>query len=204
MRRHAPSSLPLTDQELLMRVRAGDTSHYGMLIKRYHNRLYCIALRILKNEADAEDALQDACIMGLTRLEQFAGRSSFFTWMARITMNEAFSRIRSRRRSQRLEAALSSPGDLHRYYVPVSTPEQLTVQREMAHVLESSMRTLPESYRTVFQMREIEEASTMEAAHHLGLTEECVKTRLHRARELLRRRVGKRVKPRSPAQCLAA
>jgi RNA polymerase sigma-70 factor, ECF subfamily len=206
MRPH-PNSLSgpqLTDEELLKRVCAGDTALYGTLVKRYHTRLYCLALRILKNEADAEDATQEAYILALTRIHQFAGRSSFFTWMARITMNEAFSRIRGRHRSQRLETALSSPGDFERLYSPVATPEQLTSRQELSHVLDNSVRSLPPGYRTVFELREIEEATTSEAARSLGLSEECVKTRLHRARELLRRRVGQRVRPCRTAQRMAA
>ena len=185
----------LTDEELVDRVRAGETSLYGMLVSRYHRRLYCVALRILKNDAEAEDALQDAYILALTRLEQFAGRSSFYTWMARITMNEAFTRIRGRRRAQKLASAVESPGNVHRLYAPVPTPEQQAFHRELDKAFEISVRALPERYRKVFSMREIEELSTTEAAVTLGITEECVKTRLHRARELLKQRMSKRVRP---------
>jgi RNA polymerase sigma-70 factor, ECF subfamily len=184
----------LTDQELVDGVRAGNTALYGALVDRYHRRLYCVALRILKNDAEAEDALQDAYILALTRLDQFAGRSSFFTWMARITMNEAFTRIRGRRRVQRLAEAVESPGNFRRLFPLVETPEQQAIHGELRGVLESYVRALPERYRSVFAMREVEELSTNEAALTLGITEECVKTRLHRARELLKSRVARRVR----------
>lgn len=184
-----------SDEELVDRVRAGHSAMFGVLIDRYHRRLYCLALRILRNDAEAEDALQDAYVLALTRLDQFAGRSSFFTWMARITMNEAFTRIRQRQRTQRLAAAVESPGNAHRIYAPVESPEQGAIRREMDKLLASGVRNLPERYRTVFAMRELEELSTMDAARSLGVTEECVKTRLHRARELLKKRLARRMRP---------
>ncbi len=176
------------------RVRAGETSLYSILIDRYHRRLYCTALRILKNDAETEDALQDAYVLALTRLDQFAGRSSFYTWIARITINEALTRIRGRQRTQRLHATVESPGNAHRFFAPVPSPELQAFHNELAVALENSLRTLPDHYRTVFTMREIDELSTAEAASSLGITEECVKTRLHRARELLQRRLAPRVR----------
>lgn len=181
------------------RVRAGETPLYGILIGRYHRRLYCVALRILRNDAEAEDALQDAYILALTRLEQFAGRSSFYTWMARITMNEAFTRIRSRQRVQKLLAEVESPANVHRFFSHVPSPEQQAFHRELDKVFTTSVRSLPDHYRTVFTMREIEEMTTAEAATSLGITEECVKTRLHRARELLQKRLARRVRWRERA-----
>jgi RNA polymerase sigma-70 factor (ECF subfamily) len=185
----------LTDEELVDRVRAGETSLYGILVDRYHRRLYCVALRILKNDAEAEDALQDAYILAFTRLDQFAGRSSFYTWMARITMNEAFTRIRGRQRTQRLQTAVESPANFRRLFPSAPSPEQQAFHSELDAAFENSVRTLPELYRKVFAMREIDEMSTAEAASSLGITEECVKTRLHRARELMKQRMEKRVHP---------
>jgi RNA polymerase sigma-70 factor, ECF subfamily len=189
----------LTDEELVDRVRGGETSFYGILIGRYHRRLYCVALRILRNDAEAEDALQDAYILALTRLDQFAGRSSFYTWMARITMNEAFTRIRSRQRAQKLKAAAESPVNVHLFFARVPSPEQQAFHSELDSALETSVRSLPDHYRTVFTLREIDEMTTAEAACSLGITEECVKTRLHRARELLQKRLARRVRWRERA-----
>jgi RNA polymerase sigma-70 factor, ECF subfamily len=195
----ATSNPKLTDGELVDRVRAGEKSFYGILIGRYHRRLYCVALRILRNDAEAEDALQDAYILALTRLDQFAGRSSFYTWLARITMNEAFTRIRSRQRAQRLQAAVESPVNIHRFFAHVPSPEQQAFHNELDTALERSVRSLPDHYRTVFTMREMNEMTTAEAAFTLGITEECVKTRLHRARELLQKRLARRVRWRERA-----
>lgn len=195
----APPKRHLSDEELVERVRAGESSLYGILIGRYHRRLYCVALRILRNDAEAEDALQDAYVLALTRLHQFAGRSSFYTWMARITMNEAFSRIRSRQRVQRLLAEVESPANVHRLFAPVASPEQQAFHGEIDRAFATSVRSLPDHYRTVFTLREIDEMTTAEAASSLGITEECVKTRLHRARELLQKRLGRRVRWRERA-----
>lgn len=186
----------LTDEELISRVLAGETALYGVLTGRYHRRLYCLALRILKNDAEAEDALQDAYILALTRLKQYAGRSSFYTWMARITMNEAFTRIRTRQRAERLEAAAETPANLRHFFAHIPNPEQQAFQNEIHRAFTVSVRSLPDRYRTVFTMREIDEMSTAEAACTLGITEECVKTRLHRARELLQKRLARRVRRR--------
>lgn len=183
----------MSDEELVTRVRDGEKALYGALVDRYHRRLYCVALRILKNDAEAEDALQDAYVQGLKCLDQFAGRSSFFTWIARITMNEAFSRIRGRRRAECLHSAVSAPGNVHMVFASVPNPEQQAMRTEMDRVLLTSIGTLPECYRQVFTIREIEELSTAETATTLGLSEECVKTRLHRARELLKRKLSSRV-----------
>ena len=188
-----------TDEELVARARTGDSAPFGILIGRYHSRLYGMVLRILRNEADAEDAVQDACLLGFTRLEQFAGRSSFFTWMARIAMNEAFSRVRRHRRREILHSEAGSPANLQFAFAGAPTPEQQAIDREMYGVLRSSVRALPESYREVLAMHEFEEVGTVEAAASLGLTVECVKTRLHRARELLRRKFHTRTRARCAA-----
>lgn len=189
----------MTDEQVVDRIRAGETALYEILIDRYHRRLYCIALRILRNDAEAEDAVQDAHLLALKRLNQFAGRSSFFTWMARITMNEAFMRIRGRTRLERLEAAASVPGVFGFMAPPPRTPEQQALDGEIDRVLEVSVRGLPEAYRMVFRLREMDEHTTAEAALALGITEECVKTRLHRARELLRKRLRRTAGRHSPA-----
>ena len=179
----------LSDEEVVDRVRAGDTALYEVLIERYQRRLYCIALRILRNDSEAEDALQDAHMLALKRLDQFAGRSSFYTWMARITMNEAFMKIRGRARVERLQNAASLPGTFGFMAPPPPDPERQAFDRELDHAMASSMNALPDSYRMVFQLREMDEQSTSETAASLGLSEECVKTRLHRARELMRKRL---------------
>ena len=189
----------LTDEQILDRVRAGENGLYEILIQRYHRRLYCIALRILRNDAEAEDAVQEAHLLALRRLDQFAGRSSFFTWMARITMNEAFMRIRGRTRLERLEAAASAPGTFGFMSAPGRSPEQQALDGELDRALEVGVRALPEPYRVVFRLREMDEHTTAEAAVVLGITEECVKTRLHRARELLRKRLRRTAGRQYPA-----
>ncbi len=188
----------ISDDEVLTLVRSGHTEHYQILIDRYQHRLYCLAMRIVKNDAEAEDTVQDAHVLALTRLEQFAGRSSFFTWMARITMNEALMRLRRRSRGERLESALSH-GSTHRFMAAAPRdPERQMFESELEQALEASIAGMPESYQLVFRLRELDERTTAETARSLGVSEECVKTRLHRARELLRRRLARRLR-RMPA-----
>jgi len=179
----------MSDLEAVERVRAGDRESYGVIVRRYDRALYRRVRRILQDEAEAEDVLQDAHLRALMRLEQFAGRSSFFTWLARIAVNEALSRLRRRTPREVSSIAFPDGGPGGILASSTSNPEQLTFNSELRRALKNSLEGLPERYRTVFTMREIDDVSTAEAASRLGITSQCLKTRLHRARILLRKRL---------------
>jgi RNA polymerase sigma-70 factor (ECF subfamily) len=183
----ARGAVALSDEELIVRVRAGENTSCGMLLSRHHKRLHSVARRILRNDAEAEDAVQEAYLRLLTHLDQFSGRSSFLTYVARIVINESLSRIRSQARFPTTDIG-SVPGSGHAtaFVCRARNPEQQTINRELNSLLETALQRLPEKYRVVFRMREIDEISVAEAAAFLGLTAECVKTRLHRAKALLR------------------
>jgi RNA polymerase sigma-70 factor (ECF subfamily) len=140
-----------------------------------------VAWRILRNEADAEDAVQGAHVLALRHLHQFAGRSSFFAWIRTITANEALTQMRSRAKLPTV------PGEdcLPYLHSPARNPEQQAIERDMREVLNGALEELPDGYRSVFRLRAVEDMSTTETGRRLGLTEACVKTRLLRARKLL-------------------
>ncbi|MGE5567875.1 MAG: sigma-70 family RNA polymerase sigma factor [Rhodospirillales bacterium] len=184
----------ISDECLIERVRAGEKAVYSILMSRHNRRLHSVANRILQCHAEAEDAVQQAHLQVLARLDQFAGRSSFITWLTRIVMNEALMRLRARRPSVALD---HPPLDGAASIVLVShspDPEQETLRKELGRVLRAALKALPEKYRVVFCMREIDEIDLHTIAAKLDLSHECVKTRLYRARFLLRRRLRRRLK----------
>jgi RNA polymerase sigma-70 factor, ECF subfamily len=176
----------LSDDEVVSRVRGGEPALFEILMRRYNQRIYRVIRSVLRNEDEAEDVMQQAYLSAFTHLDQFVGASSFATWLTRIALNEAFARIRKQKRFVDVEAQ-EEPTPMDR------TPEARAQSRELAALLESAVETLPDLYRTVFMLREVEELSTQEAAACLEVSEEVIKVRLHRARGLLRERLYEQV-----------
>ena len=176
----------LADEEVVVRVRAGDTQLFEVLMRRYNQRLYRAARAILQNDADAEDAVQQAYFNAYRHLDQFEGRARFSTWLTRIAVYEALSR-RRRTRDKRLGSG--DDGQIRRAVDDAPDPERQTYAGELGTLLESALATLPDGYRAVFMLREIDGLNTAEAAEQLRLSEGTVKTRLHRARDLLQRKL---------------
>jgi RNA polymerase sigma-70 factor (ECF subfamily) len=182
----------LSDEEIVQRVCAGDVDLFELLMRRHNQRLYRTCIAILRNDSLAEEVVQDAYVRAYQHLVQFEGRARFSTWLTRIAVHEALGRLRQGRRSEELDAMPEVIKDAH----TISTapdPEERLAQRELGSLLESSVQKLPEPYRIVFMLREVEEASTEEVAQILEISEENVKTRLHRARALLRKALFRKV-----------
>ena len=174
----------LSDEDVVARVRGGDTAVFEILMRRYNQRLFRAARAILRDDADAEDAVQGAYLAAYTHLDQFAGAARFSTWLTRIAVREALGKLRTRRR--RGEVDLEGKEEMLMSDETDDSPEKHAARRELAGVLESAVDALPEIYRIVFMMREFEQLSTQETADVLELSEEAVKVRLHRARAMLR------------------
>ncbi len=181
------------DAEIVQRVLDGDAAAYELLMRRHNQRLFRVIRSVIPDELEAEDVLQEAWVRAYEHLAQFEGRSSFATWVTRIAFYEALGRARKARR-------LIPVGDEAGFDMPAvnretknDTPEAQAMRRELSEILQEAVDRLPESYRTVFVLREVEQLSTMETAESLELSEEAVKTRLHRARALLRREIEGRV-----------
>lgn len=175
-----------SDEQIVERVRAGDTALYELIMRRYNQRLYRVARAILHDDAEAEDVMQDAYVRAYQYLHQFAGRAPFSAWLTRIAAHEALSRLRLRKRNQQLENT-EQDGELYMDVVEASLdPEQSASKAELGELLEQAVLGLPEQFRTVVMLRDVEEMSTSETAVALDLTEENVKVRLHRGHAMMR------------------
>jgi RNA polymerase sigma-70 factor (ECF subfamily) len=155
---------------------------YSAMARRYHHRLCAIAFRILHSRNEAEDAVQEAHVHALSHLHQFSGHSALATWLTRIVINEALSRLRRRR------VLLTDLDGLH-LQSTARDPEEQVVRGQLRERIFAAIWALPPEHRNVFLLREFWDLDTAETAVRLGLTVPCVKTRLHRARALLRKRV---------------
>jgi len=175
-----------TDEEVVGRVKAGDTALYELIMRRYNQRLYRIARAILRDDAEAEDVMQAAYVRAYQYLHQFAGRAPFSTWLTRIAVHEALARLRSRNRNLQMDEA-EDDGELIMNMAETSLdPEKSASKAELGQLLEEGVLGLPEQYRTVVMLRDVEEMSTSETAAALDLTEQNVKIRLHRGHAMMR------------------
>jgi RNA polymerase sigma-70 factor (ECF subfamily) len=192
----AAAPQPLSDEEVVARVRAGDSSRFEVLMRRHNQRLYRAVRSVLRDEAEAEDVMQQAYLSAYTHLHQFAGGAKFSTWLVRIGINEALLRLRQRRRLRPVGAGQEhdlderepAPEEQH-----MPTPEDRTADRELARVLEQTIDQLPDPYRQVFMLRLVEGMDTAETAAALDLGHEAVKQRLHRARAMIQQAIEARV-----------
>ncbi len=175
-----------TDEEVVERVKAGDTALYEIIMRRYNQRLYRVARAILRDDAEAEDVMQDAYVRAYQHLHQFAGRAPFSAWLTRIAVHESLARLRLRNRSQHLEDPEQDGEFLMTMAETSPDPEQTASRAELGQLLEDAVLDLPEQFRTVVMLRDIEDLSTSETAVALDLSEENVKVRLHRGRAMLR------------------
>ena len=184
----ATSQEPLNDEEVVARVLAGETGMFEIIMRRHNQRLYRVARAILRNDGEAEDVMQDAYVRAYEHLDQFAGKAKFSTWLTRIAVHEALARQHRDRRYQDLEPISEREGDpMDRFASLALNPEQQASNAEIRRLLEEAVEKLPDTYRTIFMLREVEEMSTTDAADVLEISEENVKVRLHRARALLRK-----------------
>ena len=194
---HEASSSGLTDAELVERVRGGETALFEVLMRRHNQRVYRTARAIVKDEAEAEDVMQQAYINAFLHLNQFEKRAQFSTWLTRIALYEALARRRKRRPEESLsmhqEEWFDAPGDP--FESEQASPERQAYSRELGRMIEDAVDALPETYRAVFMLREVEGLTTSETAEGLGVGEEAVKTRLHRARAMVRRTLTNRLGP---------
>jgi RNA polymerase sigma-70 factor (ECF subfamily) len=183
----------LADEEVVRRVKEGETVLFEALIRRYNQRLYRVARSILRSDSEAEDVMQQAYVNAYAHLAQFAGRAKFSTWLTRIAVHEALARVRRRARWEGIDSMPDEHEDQSR--VPRDErpdPERLAQATELRRLLDAAIDGLPRIYRSVFVLREAEQLDTQEVAACLEISEDTVRTRLHRARALLRRHLYER------------
>ena len=176
----------LTDEEIVVRVRAGDRALFELILRRHNERIYRTVRSILRDEAEVEDAMQQAYVDAFAHLGDFAGRARFSTWLTRIAVHEALARKRRQRPEGELMTNLPDPN---------RSPEQRTQDAETQKLLVTAIDELPEHFRTVFVLRAVQGLSVEETAETLDLNTETVKTRLHRARGLLQKAIIARTEP---------
>ena len=177
------------DTELVRRALARDETAVRAIMQANNRRLYRLARGILRNDSEAEDVVQEAYVRAFTHLESFRGDSSLSTWLSRITMNEALGRLRRQRPAVEMDALPQGALEAQIIQFPLAAgddPEKSMAQREIQAVVEHAIDELPEAFRLVFITRVIEGMNVEETAEILSLKPETVKTRLHRARTMLR------------------
>jgi RNA polymerase sigma-70 factor, ECF subfamily len=182
-----PAWADVQDEEIVERIRAGETVLYEILMRRHNQRLYRVAVSILRNDSEAEDVMQEAYVRAYTHLNQFAGDAKFSTWLTKIAVHEALSRLRERGRTEDLDLILET--NIHVMANAQKTtrdPEKQAYGEELRVVMERAISALPDTYRSVFVLRAIEGLNVAETAACLELSLETVKTRFHRGRSLLR------------------
>src|SRR5262245_24747371 len=195
-----PQIAPLDtgDTELVRRALARDEAAVRAIMQANNRRLYRLARGILRNDGEAEDVVQEAYVRAFTHLDSFRGDSSLSTWLSRIAMNEALGRLRRERPAVELDSLSQGAREAQIIQFPLAAgddPEKSMAQREIQRVVEHAIDELPEAFRLVFITRVIEGMNVEETAEILGLKPETVKTRLHRARTMLRENVEKKIGP---------
>ncbi len=180
------------DQQLLEQLRNRSPEAFQELFNLYSDKIYRLAVSILENEDDAEDVTQEVFIKFLEHIDSFEGRSKIGTWLYRVAHNASIDRIRKNKTDRMVDTDLLEeepplPKSFAHWNHPVS---ELYDQQELIEMLDSAMKSLPETLRGVFLLRDIEELSTQDTAAVLGITEGAVKVRLHRARLQMRERLS--------------
>jgi RNA polymerase sigma-70 factor (ECF subfamily) len=192
-----PGAATLTEPELALRIGTGDTAALEALMRRYNRTLFRTARAILRDDSEAEEALQDAYLKVFRSIAQFRGDSKLSTWLVRIVANEALMRRRKRARSAEVVVLHSEGEGFEQKAEQVMDlnegPEPLAVRAETRKLLEAKIDALPDAFRTVFMLRALEEFSVEETAQALGIPEATVRSRFFRARGLLREALSREI-----------
>ena len=182
----------MPDVEIAQRIAAGDEDAFCLLMRRHNQKMYRTARSILRDDAEAEDAVQAAYLLAYRSISKFRGDAQLSTWLVRIVANEAIARARKRSRSAEViqlngETEYERAAEeMHMDESPLVQPEQVALRAEILHLVEAKIDALPAAFRTVFVLRAVEEMTVEEAAICLGIPQATVRTRFFRARSLLR------------------
>ena len=173
----------LPDAEIISRILMGEKKLFEILMRRYNQRLYRIGMSVLNNSSEVEDAMQAAYINAYEHMEKFEQRASFITWLTRIMLNQCFEQNRKHQLSRN---TVQQPHNS----IYMRTPDNILVNKELNSVLEQAIAKLPEKYRLVFMLREIEELSVKETSSALNIEEPIVIVRFNRAKTILRAKLS--------------
>jgi RNA polymerase sigma factor (sigma-70 family) len=180
----------LTDELAIPRILNGEKELYAILVRRYNQRLYRAGISILSDDAEVEDAMQAAYIHAYENLGKFEFKSAFSTWLTRIMINECLLRIRRKKKVISMDEKMKNAME---NTTVTENPATTMMNNELRILLDGAIRSLPEKFRSVFVLREIENMSVAETRECLGLTESNVKVRLNRAKSMLRDLLSARV-----------
>ena len=194
------------EQQLIASILGGETQRFHELIRPYERSVFVMVLALLHNEADAEDAAQEAFLKAFRNLAGFRGEAKFGTWLISIALNEARSRIRrnSTVRIESLDQDPDEPGHISPALLRDwrEIPSQVLERSEMRLMLREAIAALPDNYREVLLLRDVEELSTLEAATVLQISTASIKVRLHRARMMLQKNLAPKLKQLNPKRRL--
>jgi RNA polymerase sigma-70 factor (ECF subfamily) len=186
----------LPDAELVSRIVDGDRLAFELMMRRHNQMLFRTARSILRDDSEAEDALQDAYILAYRAMPNFRGDAKLSTWLTRIVVNEAIARSRKRQHSAeviRLHGEYQHIDEVTMTAGASESPERAAMRLQTRKLLEQSIDSLPEAFRSVFVLRTVQEMSGEEVAACLGITEATVRTRLFRAKSLLREALSREI-----------
>jgi RNA polymerase sigma-70 factor (ECF subfamily) len=195
---------PLSDWNLVCRIRQGDVAAFELIMRRHNRRLYRLARSVVKSGPEAEDVVQQTYLLALEKLGSFTGPQGFASWLGRIALNEALGRLRREARVVSLDDYRDDSDEKQDYFSmnprrpDQLDPEHLTAWSQIRGLLERAVDDLPVEFRTVFMLRIVEGLSMAETADVLSIRPETVKSRLHRARTRLRESLGDRIEDLMP------
>jgi len=179
-----PGTIP--DNEIISRVLQGEKDLYVNIVRKYNQRLYRVGMSIINDDAEVEDIMQVAYIKAYENLGKFKYKSAFSTWITKILINESLLRLKKRKQSFTMNDDVTNNKIYHHHQADAQTPLMNVVNLELKKILEEAIRQLPEKYRTVFIMREIENMNVEETRECLDISAVNVKVRLNRAKAMLK------------------
>ena len=184
----------MLDTELVEGFKAGNVAYFNELLERYTQKVHNLAVRITRSEEDAEEVIQDVFVTVYKKVDKFEGKSAFSSWLYRITVNTAFMKLRKRRQTPAISLEDINPSIKENWTGARSDSSDvnyLSSRHEIRHELQSAIEKLPEEYKTIFILRDVDGLSNQEVGEVLSLSVPAVKSRLHRARLLLRKKLQK-------------
>ncbi len=183
----------MTDNEVINEIKGGSNEAFEELVQRYESKVYNLAIRFTRNHEDAEEVLQDVFTSVYRKIEGFEGKSAFSSWIYRVVVNAAFMKLRKRKQSPTVSMEDLSPSArqefVEQHPTHIVQSDISSMNRELREVLEQSITRLPDEYRAVYVLRDIDGLSNQEVGEILDLSIPAVKSRLHRSRLMLRKKL---------------
>lgn len=184
----------VSDRALIEEFRTGSLDAYEQLLRRYESKVYNLALKFTRNPEDAEEVLQDVFVTLYQKIKGFEGKSAFSSWLYRIVVNASFMKLRKRKQNPAVSIEDLTPMMRSQFldwpdHQPAVRSDSITINNELRSIVESAITRLPDEYRAVFVLRDVDGLSNQEVSEILDISLPAIKSRLHRARIMLRRKL---------------